>query len=57
MHTELTLRRSLINAALALGLLGLAALGVVKVAGRHWQWQDTVRVRAEFATVAGLAAT
>jgi phospholipid/cholesterol/gamma-HCH transport system substrate-binding protein len=46
--------RALVNVALALVLLGVAGYGATLVARRHWQWQRTFRVRAEFARVGGL---
>jgi phospholipid/cholesterol/gamma-HCH transport system substrate-binding protein len=46
--------RALVNVALAVVLLGVAGYGATLVAKRHWQWQETFRVRAEFAGVGGL---
>lgn len=54
MRNNLPRWRALANAALALALLALAGLGVAKVAGRHWQLQQTFPARAEFPQVAGL---
>lgn len=54
MRREIGVGRALANAAFALAVLGVAGYGVVKVAERHWQWQETFQVRAAFPTIAGL---
>lgn len=54
MSPQISRTRALLNAALVLAVLVVAGYGVVQVARRHWQWQPTFRVGAEFATIAGL---
>jgi phospholipid/cholesterol/gamma-HCH transport system substrate-binding protein len=54
MAREIGRWRALLNATLVLGVLGLGGFGVVQVSRRHWQWQETFRARAEFATIAGV---
>ncbi len=54
MRREIGIGRALVSAVFALAVLGLAGFGVVKVAQRHWQWQETFPARVEFATIAGL---
>ncbi len=48
--------RAAASLGLALAVLALAGWGIRAVAGRHWKVQPTFRVRAEFATIAGLEA-
>ncbi len=48
--------RAILNLVAALALLGVGGYGATLVARRHWQWQPTVRARAEFPRVGGLAA-
>jgi phospholipid/cholesterol/gamma-HCH transport system substrate-binding protein len=47
--------RALANIVLALAVLGAAGYGAIQIARRHWQWQETFRVRAEFTRIGGLA--
>jgi phospholipid/cholesterol/gamma-HCH transport system substrate-binding protein len=54
MRHDIGRARALLNALLALAILALAGFGVVQVAKRHWQWQETFRARAEFETIAGV---
>src|SRR5262249_23110018 len=44
------------NAGFVLAVLAVAGVGLYQVAGRHWKGQPTVRVRAEFATIARVGA-
>src|SRR5262245_59418563 len=48
--------RALASGAFVLAVLALAAFGAARVAGRQWRLQRTFPVRAEFATVGGVAA-
>ncbi|HEX8201749.1 MAG TPA: OmpA family protein [Isosphaeraceae bacterium] len=54
MRREIGIGRALASAGLILAILALAGFGVVRVSARHWQWQETFRARAEFATISGL---
>lgn len=54
MRREIGFGRALINAVLAVAVLGLGGFGTVEVAKRHWQWQETFRVDVAFPTIAGL---
>jgi phospholipid/cholesterol/gamma-HCH transport system substrate-binding protein len=54
MRNEIGRIRALLNAVLVLAVLGLAGFGVVQISARHWQWQETFRAQANFATIAGL---
>jgi phospholipid/cholesterol/gamma-HCH transport system substrate-binding protein len=47
--------RAVANAGLVLAILALAGFGIVEVASRHWRVQKTFHVRAEFATIGGVA--
>lgn len=46
--------RALLNVLACLGLLGIAGSGAYQVAGRHWLVQETVPVRAQFASIGGI---
>ena len=54
MRREIGRWRAVLNGALVLAVLALGGFGVVQVARRHWQWQETFHARAAFATVAGI---
>lgn len=54
MRREIGFGRALINAVVAVAVLGLGGIGTVEVAKRHWQWQETFRVEVAFPTIAGL---
>ncbi len=54
MRGELPRWRALANAFFALGVLGLAALGVTKIADRQWRGRATFQARVEFARIGGL---
>ena len=54
MRGEIGRWRALANGAAVLAVLGLAGLGVTRVAARHWRWQATFRARAEFAAIGGV---
>lgn len=54
MGREITWVRALASSLFVLIALGLAGLGGLQIARRHWNWQPTVVHRAEFPTVAGL---
>jgi len=55
MRREIGPVRAFGNALAALAVIGLGAVGALMVAGRNWQIQETFPVRAQFATVGGLA--
>src|SRR5205823_12098728 len=42
------------DALLVVAVLALAGFGISRVSARHWQWQETFRARADFATIGGL---
>jgi phospholipid/cholesterol/gamma-HCH transport system substrate-binding protein len=54
MLREISPRRALVNAAAVLLVLMLAGFGGVQVLRRHWAWQETFPVRADFPHVGGL---
>lgn len=54
MPHEISRARALVNASVVLALTALGVFGGAHIAGRHWQWQKTFRVRAEFAQIGGL---
>ena len=54
MRGEIGRYRAVANGLAVLAVLGLAGFGVTRVAARHWQWQETFRARAEFASIGGL---
>src|SRR5579864_4165083 len=54
MSSEIGRLRAFANAGFALVVLALAGYGMVQVAGRRWQWQETFRARAEFEQIGGL---
>jgi phospholipid/cholesterol/gamma-HCH transport system substrate-binding protein len=47
-------RRALRNGSFVLVVLAIAVGGMVQVARRHWDWQETFHARAEFANIAGV---
>jgi phospholipid/cholesterol/gamma-HCH transport system substrate-binding protein len=51
---EISRFRALWNGVMALAILAVGGFGVVRVARRHWQWQETYRVEARFHSIAGL---
>lgn len=51
---EISQVRALLIVLLAGVILAAGGFGVVAVAKRHWQWQPTFRVRAEFSRIGGL---
>lgn len=53
---EIGARRALLNLGLALAVLAVAGVGAASIAQRHWRWQPTLTVQAEFPRVGGLAA-
>src|SRR4051794_31566010 len=56
MNREIGRWRALANVGLVLAILGLAGLGMGRVASRHWRVQKTFPVRADFAVIGGLEA-
>ena len=54
MSHEISRTRALLNVAVALGVVALAAFGASRVAHRHWQFRDTFAARVELAQVGGL---
>lgn len=46
--------RAFVNGLLCLAILGAAGFGAWRVAGRHWQVQETFRVRADFRSIGGV---
>lgn len=56
MRREMTRWRALANAALVLGVLGLAAYGLHRVNRRDWGWQPTFSARSGFAAIGGVEA-
>jgi phospholipid/cholesterol/gamma-HCH transport system substrate-binding protein len=55
MWQEIGRWRALANAGFVLAVLALAGFGIIQVANRRWQWQDTFRARAPFTRIGGLA--
>ncbi len=55
MRRDLGRWRALANAGLVLAILALAGFGVNQVASRQWRVQKTFHVRAEFASIGGVA--
>lgn len=56
MRREIGGRRAVMNAVFVAAVLGLAAFGAARVAGRQWRTQQTFQVRAEFANIGGVEA-
>lgn len=54
MRREIGWWRAVFNVGFVLVGIGLAAWGGLEVSRRHWNWQKTVRLQAEFPSVAGL---
>lgn len=46
--------RAIRNGAFVVAVLAIAVAGMVQVARRHWDWQETFHARAEFATISGV---
>ena len=54
MPREIRPRRALLNATLALTILGVAGFGAARIAARHWRWQATFTTQVAFPQVGGL---
>jgi phospholipid/cholesterol/gamma-HCH transport system substrate-binding protein len=54
MPREIGRLRALTNALAVTAVVAVAGFGAAQVARRHWQWQATFRVRADFRSIAGL---
>lgn len=51
---ELHWKRAIWNAVFAVVVLAIAGFGVVSVASRQWQWQETFLTQASFPTIGGV---